>query len=306
MSINIIGWYGRNNCGDEAFKIAFPFLLKTNDLKFSESEDLNCINILGGGDVIKPFYLNKINSPFYIIGAGLGYESEINLLKEKKVIKAFFRNRKDVELARGIGINAEYIPDIVFALPPPNKQKNKKSLGVVLNGAIIPGFNTRNPANVAYTEYFKWTIAECLDELSKYYDINFIPFSEDKHNRDVTMHYDVYGKMKLNNANLIDKPLSPIETIQCIANFDLFVTMKFHGAIFSTIAGTPFINIGLSRKIQQFCIEESIDGLSIDPYSLTYEKFMGVVKVAEAVDSKNLTDIANEKRSILNQIDFSF
>lgn len=300
MRYNIIGWYGQNNCGDEAFKLAFPQILKTDNIQFSEFEDPNCINILGGGDVIKPYYLDRIKGPFYIIGAGLGYESEIILLRNKQVIKAFFRNKKDVLLAKIAGINAEYTPDIVFSLPKPKKIGSfKKVVVVTLNGAIEP-HPEMDSAERAYSEYLKWEIAKCLVFLKDDYDIVFLPFSEARFNYDLNIHRDVYGRMATTKQlKSLPQPLSPNDTINVIANADLVITMKFHGVIFSTLAGTPFVNIGLSRKSHLFCKEHGLERLSVDPYSLTYDRFVDAIRCAEKYSSELLLAIAEEKRNIL-------
>lgn len=299
MKYNIIGWYGRQNCGDEAFKLAFPILLRDEELKFSESEDQTRLNILGGGDVIKPYYLDKLKGPFYIIGTGLGYESEVALLRGKDVKKAFFRNRQDAFLARVAGVPAEYIPDIVFALKPYEKSlPEKKKAIVVLNGAIIPRNSHTDNAEIAYAEYFMWSLARSLKELSQWYDIEFLPFSDDRNNNDNITHLNVVSRAGL-ESKIYEKPCSPEETMQKIANAHLVVTMKFHGVIFSVLNGTPFINVGFSRKCHQFCKEEGLEKLSIAPYSYTHDKFMEAVKVAESTDSALLLAMAEEKRNIL-------
>lgn len=300
MKYNIIGWYSRGNCGDEAFKLAFPKILGTDDIKFSEFYDPECINILGGGDIIKPYYLDRINGPFYIIGAGLGYESEIILLRNKQVIKAFFRNKKDVLLAKIAGIPADYIPDIVFALPKPKKVGSFKKVAIVtLNGAIDPNPDM-DSAERAYSEYLKWEIAKCLTYIKDDYDITFLPFSEERFNYDLNIHRSVYGKMSTTKVlNSLLQPLPPNDTINMMANADLVITMKFHGVIFSVLAGTPFVNIGLSRKSHLFCKEQGLSQLSIEPYSLAYDRFVMTIKHAEATSSEELLAIAEEKRNIL-------
>ncbi|NIQ15589.1 MAG: hypothetical protein GTO02_14685, partial [Candidatus Dadabacteria bacterium] len=51
--IHVLGWYGHDNVGDEAYKLAFPKLFKNNKFVFGEiikgkPEKI----ILGGGDVL--------------------------------------------------------------------------------------------------------------------------------------------------------------------------------------------------------------------------------------------------------------
>src|ERR1700690_1777427 len=154
MKINILGWYNKGNCGDEAFKLAFKKIFPTEELRFCTPDETTWpgadIHILGGGDVIKPYYLDYIKNyrmqhpgvvkDFYIVGAGLGYESELDLLKDLRPKTMFLRNLEDVYLAQAKGFDAEYTPDLVFNLdaadythlPITKKFPNKKTMAVFL------------------------------------------------------------------------------------------------------------------------------------------------------------------------------
>src|SRR3712207_4761835 len=105
-SCGILGWYDKGNIGDEAFKDAFAEAIR--DVDPGRGEPAFHVNeapagpklILGGGDVIRPYYLDLIAPEQRIvpIGVGLGFESEIELLRGRDVPFALFRNRRDVEL----------------------------------------------------------------------------------------------------------------------------------------------------------------------------------------------------------------
>jgi hypothetical protein len=108
-NIPILGWYNQRNVGDEAFKDVFQATVRevnptatvsfhTQRLPSPTPEKI----ILAGGDVIRPYYLQKIppSVAVFPIGVGLGYESEIDLLKNAKVPFALFRNIDDVKLSK--------------------------------------------------------------------------------------------------------------------------------------------------------------------------------------------------------------
>jgi polysaccharide pyruvyl transferase WcaK-like protein len=62
--------------------------------------------------------------------------------------------------------------------------------------------------------------------------------------------------------------------------------MKFHGIMFAVNQGIPFINIAETRKTQRFCIENELSILTIPRYSLERERFLEVVKIAEAAETR--------------------
>jgi polysaccharide pyruvyl transferase WcaK-like protein len=68
--------------------------------------------------------------------------------------------------------------------------------------------------------------------------------------------------------------------------FELVISMKFHGIMFAVNQGVPFINIAETRKTQQFCVENQLTHLSIPRYSLEKERFLEIVKVAEAAETR--------------------
>lgn len=302
---SIVGWYHRQNCGDDAFVDAFNLLLP-GEKTFSERQSPGNITILGGGDVIKKHYLDNIQGEFYIIGAGMGYPSEIELLKGQRVKKAYFRNKEDVGLARQAGIDADYIPDLVFALSAPGQtriKRERKRCIVILNDAINPSYSKREKAaEMAYAEYFKWEMADALSYLSEWYDLEFLPFSRDRYNMDYVIHHEVIRRMeKPANTLLLDPPSSPKNALETLEGADLVITMKFHGAVFSTIVGTPFVNVGLSRKLETFCLENSFHSFCLSPYSFTKQKLLNVVKNAENVRAGYILQQAEKNRLLLKQ-----
>jgi len=315
--INVLGWYGRNNCGDEAFKDAFEVLFRGEELSFTveKIEEEASRLILGGGDVVKPYYLDVIpnDKPIELIGVGLGYESEIELLASKKVTRAFFRNKEDVKLAQEKGINAVLCPDLAFLLPKPDglttpvprSRPEKKKLAVLLSDNVNPTLEFKRESY--YAEYFKSEMAESLDYLNEWYEIYFLPLSHELYSFDCKMHMDVANRMrKPIQQNIYTVPKTPRETIEFIAQMDLVVTAKFHGIIFSVLAGVPYVSVGLTRKTELFCYENELQDLSVPPFSFLKSRFLENVKVAEDPNTRDLiASVRDEKKlqwcSLVNQ-----
>src|SRR5436190_18938223 len=106
MKIDIVGWYGKNNIGDEAFRYAHPQFFEGHDIRYvtppetcRESADLV---VLGGGAVVAPFYLDTLpkDKPKYALGVDIAYESEIDLLAAADFKGVMVRNSTDLPAMR--------------------------------------------------------------------------------------------------------------------------------------------------------------------------------------------------------------
>jgi polysaccharide pyruvyl transferase WcaK-like protein len=316
-NIPILGWYNQRNVGDEAFKDVFRAVVHEMDPSLTVSYHAQRLPsptpekiILGGGDVIRPYYLEKIpeNVAVFPVGVGLGYESELDLLEKAIVPFALFRNLDDVELARSKSIDAKYSPDLTFFsnIPEPIavEMREGKTLGVLLSDEVSPTFERKKRINeLQYYEYFKWELASILDFLSDYYNICFVAFSTLDSINDHKVGLDVYRRMRARNkTTFVTQPLSLAQALWLIGQFELVVSMKFHGIMFAVNQGVPFINIGETRKTQRFCTENSLSQLSIPRYSLEKERFLDVVKVAEAGDTRQTILSTSERlRSLTRQ-----
>jgi polysaccharide pyruvyl transferase WcaK-like protein len=314
-TLHISGFYGHSNCGDDALQLAIQNIFSSVALtNFTENKIASDITpILGAGDVINPFFLEKVSDckSIKILGAGIGYESEMDLLKKEGwVEEAFFRNYRDVALALKNGIKARYTPDLAFYLDVPSSGytiyngSKKKILGVLVadNGSAS---NTQvDHAQIGYNQYLKATLASVLMELAEWYKIVFIPMSHARYAYDIKMIYEILSFMPPYTITheIIPPQLSPLEVIHAISQCDMVFSMRFHGIIFSTLTASPFINIGLSRKTALFCDEHDLSQLSLAPYTLTVDRLLKKVKKVEDNFSdikKRLAEIRDEKKKQL-------
>jgi polysaccharide pyruvyl transferase WcaK-like protein len=323
MKINIIGWYDKNNCGDESFKYVFNDIFKNNEIFYTTQEIIpDCDHyILGGGDVVKNFYLKSIpnDKKLMCLGVGLGYEDESLLLKEKNISKVYTRNKEDVEIFKSIDIESKYTPDVVFYLEKPNEIKEKlesdlPKIGILLTDNVNPNVVNRNSKEFNYNEFFKWELAESLETLSKNYKIYFIALSEHYYSYDEKMNLDIQTRMENGHkTTLLKETKCPLRTMDLIQQMDIIITMKYHGIIFSTICNIPFINIGLSRKTNKFCEESNLTELSFTPNTFNKNDLLKKIKYIEdntdeikiklsAIDKSNKEDIKNNIKEWIEEI----
>lgn len=318
-NIPVLGWYHQKNVGDEAFKDVFRAALRAADpsATISFHTPFNALKspvpekiILGGGDVIRPFYLEKIPRAVkvFALGVGLGYESEIDLLKQANVPFALFRNLKDVELARSRQVNAQYCPDLTFFITEPEPFRevfdhSRKTLGVFLSDEISPTFERNESKDYLYYEYFKWELAAILDTLAEFYNICFVAFSTTESINDHKVSLDIFRRMRARDrVSFVTEPLSMAQALGLTSQFDLVISMKFHGIMFAVNQGVPFVNIAGTRKTQCFCLENQLSQLSILRYSLERERFLEVVKIAEAEEMRrSIRDTSARLRELTRQ-----
>lgn len=314
--ITFVGWYGRQNGGDEAFKdvhrLIFPDQpLEWVDDRVAPDPKVERQWVLGGGDVINEFYIKRIpdEAPFVIYGCGIGGEAEFAVMERHahRIKAAWVRNAKDAERLREMGINARFTPDIVFQLKrwaidqkpaDPAGPVNRKRLVVFPSAnAAQAASRTGDLRNYLYYEFFKRELALVCDFLADYYDIVFYPLSTNVNDNDRLFAEEVASHMKEKRRAIVMPGEDPIpEVIELVRNAELVLSMKFHGNIFSVLAETAFVNIGLSRKTQYLCLDNGLPELSIAPYQFSFDSLVRSVRAAE--DPKTLAKI----RSISDQL----
>jgi polysaccharide pyruvyl transferase WcaK-like protein len=309
VNVSFVGWYGRSNCGDEAFKEAHRVVLPDAALAWFCEERLaanpDTRFVLGGGDVFLDYYLDCIpaDANFWVYGVGIGGTREYDLVVAHKhrINGIWLRNRGDVEVLNGLGVQAHYTPDSVFNLRKQTLAWVRPPRGLLPRLYVILSNNLYQSAQregligrLCYLEYFKHELASSLDWLAQFYQIILMPFSTDPNDFDPGFCADVYSLMHKFNRKTNGDPAvrflgeapSPMKALEMLHGADMVLTMKFHGLVFATLLGVPFVNIGLSRKNQMFCADNGLSHLSIEDYSFSKDRLLEKVKAAESPEAR--------------------
>jgi len=312
MKITFSGYYGKQNCGDDAFTLALPklFPAKTKfEFTYGAPKNNDDLFILGAGNILLDYFLKPIpkDKEMYVLGGALAFDDEIKLLKEYKFKELIVRNKHDAALLTAHGFKAKYAPDVVFTMDVPKdlpnqieKDPTKKMLGIMITDHLNTSPN--RPSKItSYGHYFRLELAEIIEALSPWYHPVFIPMSHKRVDYDLRSLYEIESYLGYKTKATFVPPLPPRQMLKLVSELDLLLTMRFHGMIFATIAGTPFINLGLTKKSVLFCEENGLSDLSVPPFSLNTERFLKEqLKAAEKPDvsDKLLSISQNNKKEL--------
>ncbi|MFC0389668.1 polysaccharide pyruvyl transferase family protein [Muricoccus vinaceus] len=305
-----LGYFNRGNCGDEAFIEAHKWFFGEENIELKDgrmtAEDVaGCKVILGGGDVVAPFFLDWIprGTPFWMVGVGLKYEdasAKWLLDRGEDYQYSWFRNHIDVDICGKYGIKSDYIPDIVFALknhqavrapvlppdvPPPAPGRER----III--CLADHFNTRHGFEdkrlLAYLEWFKWELARALDMLADDHEIMFLPLSVYRNHMDHRIHSDVMARMRKGDRCLWREATThPLDALSIFSAAHHVFSMKLHGNIFGLVTERACVNIGVGRKQRLLYEEAGLDDVSLPPYGFTAEGLMKAFATAKTPEAR--------------------
>ncbi len=154
--IKIIGYYTHDNIGDEQYKSTFLELLKGlySTIEFIDSDKLLSVSvkdtdiiILGGGDILTNYFVDKIIDKFrgkpnkiLAVSVGIPYTDIIYTSKLQIIDYIFIRTKQDLNILQNYFDKEKiyYLPDISYFLK--NKINNSiirtKTIGVCLSRHI--------------------------------------------------------------------------------------------------------------------------------------------------------------------------
>lgn len=293
-TILVYGWYNQGNIGDELFKEAFQSLFFNFDFIFTDRitkaslKDVSAV-FIGGGS----FLFARLNMEdgaaallqqkklFYI---GVGSETEIHsshleLFKIAKLIA--IRNDNSLELIKSINTNVMVIPDIVYSLQSSAaiRQRQKKSVLVIPNMAVVPTWNDPHWKHAAWT-YFKSEFAQALDLLvDGGHTIKFLAMCQNSKTDDHAAAIEIVNHMKNRGKDyLLHMPSNNLFFItSIISQFDFIVTQRFHGIVLSEMIRVPYVSLYHHDKLKH-C--QPGDGVFLSYYGVTKAELMKGFKTA--------------------------
>lgn len=270
--ITVLGWYGHGNVGDESYKISFADLFPGDDLYFTDKVDDRARNcdaaILGGGNVLSPYYLDeilKLNVPRYAfsISVSLGLESIDRVAGVFD--KVFVRDYESIRHLADRSVEAHYLPDFAFTLRPDKRRgatlvrgifeqaqadRYNKVVAVVMNSNVLVR-NDLLARDWSTFDSVAWQLSGLADATNA--SFLFLPFGTRAPHDDRIANSFVAGRCKWykKNAVVYDR-LSVQDTLDVLSAVDCTISSRLHSTIFSCVGGTPFIDLTHHSKNEWF------------------------------------------------------
>ena len=312
MKVLVIGYYNRNNWGDDLFEYIFKkeLLNSDDDITIINIDDLELLGgkifdkiIVGGGDIVNNYFLNPDNIklidfvkmsgiPIDFVGIGIPYTECLPLMDVGD--KFYLRNKTDYNLTKNrYNIdNTFLIPDLGFGLKVnyTNNVTKVKQIGVCI------------PFNYGVHEDFNNDLVTIINNLAETYKVHLIPFDTNTYgDSDLTYIKNLNGLS--NDIVIVDKTLGIQEMVNYFKDLDFIVASRFHSIITSILCEKPFISLYTTRKIDNIRIDNSeIDSMFISlpkdtndlPVNINVEL---VMKIIDNI-IKNYTDNVNTVRIV--------
>jgi predicted GH43/DUF377 family glycosyl hydrolase len=270
-----LGYFGKYNCGDDAFVSVFKWLNKTYypnyNIEFSEyikSYKKYDTITLGGGDVINDYFMDKIPvDTVHGVGVGIPYKNMADKISKFKT--CIIRNNTDLTELKQMFPDKliEHYPDLVFLF-----SKMYTDLTKTINNKIKIGLClTRTFYKKGYEkDYIQFVLG--IVNIINYlvgldYQVYLIPFCinlENSKENDTLLNTHIMNLIDSDNViNIYDLPdydrNNYVEhTFRFLNNMDFNICSRFHAHIFSTILKVPFISLTCSRKCSQYMKENNL------------------------------------------------
>lgn len=312
-NILVIGYFDKQNLGDEAYKLVMGNFFPGDTLTFVGSDKLASVErfsydavVVGGGDIINDYFNRHISSFLHVfkkpkIAFSIGIPFP-DLIIDKYMgffDHVFTRNMEDVRrIQQLLGANrAHYIPDITLTLPFKKQVKvetEEKKCGVFLIG------------NVMEFPFITDDLSHLIGKLALTYKMIFYCFNPTE-DMDISNYIIKESKIRIENSEtgndrmkeLLEKAKDPSrfsvyqtkdvpDMLEQIGGLDFAVCMRYHSHIFCTIANVPFISISTTRKTRslmktigiadyQYEVELNSSGT---PIASDYTKMKEVCRIA--------------------------
>ena len=321
-NILVLGFYHRQNAGDEMYKVVIPKIFESTKANFIFKcfDDIKEIPknidfvICGGGDIINSYFMAKAETLFgsytgrvYAFSIGIPYESEARYLHLFDHV--FVRSKRDYAIAcKEIGSrNTTYLPDASMALISTSHTINSPriiKLGICL---AQPAFHN-NPQSEELIE----SIVNALIKLHNKYNyiqVHLLSFNygESPSESDFFINDKVQEKLLALDKNYpVFYPRNlkdPMQIFNRIKTLDVVLCMRYHSVLFSCISNKTIVAMYCTSKVNS--VVSDFDANIFDKYKLpTDAKFRPCVIDTNILYDKLANAFANNNKTSVPLINF--
>lgn len=266
MEVLVYGYYGieAKNLGDELFKSAFKILFPQLNFTFTDNitvehlKNKYAVWFGGGSFLCDPPQITKealevlLSLPIFYISVGA--ETDIHplhqqLIKRSKLVA--IRSNQNIENIKTLNANTIVIPDIVYSLGSVhNSEHINKSILFIPNANLIPKWNEPHWKHISWS-FFKNEIAQVLDQLyADDYIVDLYSMCNGNQNNDVWAADEILNATEHTERNILPHYNDIMTNMVSFSQYSLVITQRYHGAILSEMAGTPYICIHHHDKLK--------------------------------------------------------
>lgn len=265
MNILILGYYNRNNLGDDLFKLVFGNILSHN-LTFSNPDDIKKIPentdivIVGGGDLINDYFMNKIRSlvnntriPVYAIGVGFPY-IELATPEYVNIFDVIITRTKCAYDKLKDKVPIFYEPDLVYSMDFPRQRAKKSTIGFFFANSICEPHSNLVQKLVDIVQHVA-SIPGTMCGSKKYnvelYSMNTSgAYNED----DRYLNDAIVKKVNMPNVSFVDT----FDVSTVFSKLAGAVCTRFHSHVLCRIFGVPFVSLYSTQKVKDLLVTENL------------------------------------------------
>jgi len=288
-NVIILGFYGRNNLGDDMFTQVLPELLfdfqctfrNTDDLSPNEDFSKYVAMIIGCGEVIDSYFLEKLvsiisNFSGSVIGFGVGAAYPDELRKYHDLFDhIFLRSKADLSLLSTlIGTKyVHYLPDIGFRFS--NFGSPRRDIGVFL----------AQPMN---TQEYKSQAIQLIKNLSKNGIITLYSFntSDNPNENDIIINREI---AEVVNVRVDSTSYSTTDMIKIMSRLDFAICSRYHSHVFAMVTGCPFVSLATTRKVRSLLEDTNLTYLASTPLEKLWDQRLEISKQLLRISEVNRT-----------------
>lgn len=312
MIICILGYYNRQNLGDDLFQMILSQWMQNHKCIFINPDDVlklpSCdIILIGGGDLVNDYFMLKISTLLHpsvpVYGIGLGFPF-LDLIT-KDYLKAFdfiiTRTKSALPILTSLKIPTIFADDIVLSLSGKTRiNKNKpRPIGIFLSsfmGDKIIDKIVNVLSKIAEIRYPQF-------KMTSLYKLYLYSMSTcDSIESDMIFNNKIYNRLKqYDNVYFIKTPIKPENAIDLFSNFYATICNRFHAHILSLCVQCPFVSLYSCFKVKDLLIAKGlekygqeliVDESTLAPIDFDENAFFN--KWNAALETRERSDLAND------------